>query len=534
MNDYNIKKEPIVIVGAGPAGLTAAYELAQLKFKVVVLECSASSGGISKTINYKGNLIDIGGHRFFSKSEKVLKWWAQMLPFSEVPKNTKINYHNKSVDLKDIISSGKNELMILRDRKSRIYFHRRFFEYPLQVNYALIKNLGKRRSLRIVKDLIKAKIKPIKNEKSLEDFYINRFGEELYKTFFKDYTKKVWGLSCKDLSADWGRQRVKSLDIRSIIWHSIKKLIYSTGTYGSKAQRSLIEKFLYPAKGPGMMWDKVEEKCLENGVQIIKQAWVNHIGLKSNSAYKVSYVKDDATHEIKCSALISTMPLKHLIRSLSPSAPKHVRSISDNLQYRDFIIVGLSFTKLKFKQEKNEFIKDNWLYIQDKGVKIGRLQVFNNWSPHMVNGDHCWIGAEYFCSKGDSIWNLDQKEMIRLAVEELEQIGIVDKTEYLDGTVVKCPKAYPSYTGSYSQMSVIQGYVEELHNGYPVGRNGLHKYNNQDHSMLTAFKAVELIKNKSSSKKELWTINADDEYHEVLTKRSKSMYKKIKSVLVKT
>jgi protoporphyrinogen oxidase len=508
-------KKKIVIVGAGPAGLTAAYELAQTgNYDITVLEADNQVGGISKTVNHQGNLIDIGGHRFFSKSQKVLNWWAIFLPILDTTHHLNIGYHSETQNLDKMLRKNEEGAMLVRKRKSRIYFNKKLFDYPLKINPQLLFNLGIMKSFRIVRGIILSRIFPIKEERHLEDFFINNFGMELYQTFFKGYTEKVWGKSCTELSSEWGRQRIKSLKIRDLLKHSVRKIIVPRKSRNEKT-RSLIEKFLYPAKGPGMLWEKVALSCQESGVEILFQCQLTKIHFREGMAYKVacqSTLNPDKGFELECDAVFSTMPIKNLFRSLQVQVPRKVFEIANGLEYRDFMIVGLELKKLKIDQEKGGLIKDNWLYIQEGNVKVGRLQIFNNWSPFMTSGDSVWIGAEYFCKQNDELWNLSDEKVISFALAELSLIGILDSKEYLSGKVVRCPKAYPTYTGSYHELNQVIEYLETKQNLFLMGRNGLHKYNNQDHSMLTAFKAVELFEKGETSKKEIWAINSDDEY----------------------
>ncbi|MEY3367944.1 MAG: hypothetical protein RI973_1099 [Bacteroidota bacterium] len=513
----------IVIIGAGPAGLTAAYELAKTgKYQITVLDRDTQVGGISKTVNHKGNLIDMGGHRFFSKSERVLKWWADFLPIVDTTHQIEIFYHHKKTGIDDILMKQARNAMLVRPRKSRIYFKRKMFDYPLKVNVQLFKNLGLLWSLQVARDVFRARLFPIRPENTLEHFYINRFGRTLYETFFKDYTHKVWGKPCSEISSEWGRQRVKSLGIREILWHSLKNAFAAPGRK-KDSSRTLTEKFLYPAKGPGMMWEVVQQQCEALGVRFEMMAEVRSLSTDKDKVTFVSYEQNGTLKSIACDAAFSTMALNELVASLECPQPEKVRRVAAELEYRDFLIVGLLLKKLSFEDPGRVPLKDNWLYIQEKDVKVGRLQIFNNWSPFMVEGNGTWIGAEYFCSHGDCISSQKDEDLIRLAVKELHQIGILDPEQFEEGRVVRCSKAYPSYTGSYNEIEVIKEFLSGFENLYPMGRNGLHKYNNQDHSMLTAFKAVELFEQGIASKEEIWAINTEEEYHEeVSTKEAQA------------
>lgn len=509
-------KKRIVIIGAGPAGLTAAYELSRRSgHEILVLESDGQVGGISRTVDYKGNLIDIGGHRFFSKSDKVLEWWANFLPVVDTSHpHSQITYHNRKKEIDSLLWRSAKNAMLIRPRQSRIYFKNRMFDYPLKLSPDLVLKLGKKRSLRIARDLLKSWVMPIRPEKNLEDFYINRFGREIYRMFFKDYTQKVWGKPCTEISAEWGRQRVKSLNVPELVWHSLRKVL-GFGKVGSDGtSRSLIERFLYPAKGPGMLWEKVTEECRAVGVTISMHSKVTGLNVEGGRVVSVAYEKDGETYSVDCDEVFSTMPLQQLAASMGPAVPEKVQAVFRSLEYRDFLIVGLKLSELLFDKEDGEFIRDNWIYIQDKGVQVGRMQIFNNWSPYMVAGEGYWIGAEYFCNEADDLWRMKDEDLIRLALKELEAIGVLNAERYLDGTVVRCPKAYPSYTGAYTDIGKVRTFLSSIGNLYPMGRNGLHKYNNQDHSMLTAFHAVDSMLAGGLDKDDVWDINSDEEYHE--------------------
>lgn len=504
----------IVIIGAGPAGLTAAYELAKSqKYSICILEAEHSVGGISKTVRHQDNLIDIGGHRFFSHSKKVLDWWLQFLPIVDTTSHMEISYHQERQSLDEVILQKSEEAMLIRSRKSRIYFKKQLIDYPLKLNLRLLIALGLGSSARIMLGILRSRISPMKEVKNLEEFFINNFGKELYEIFFKEYTEKVWGKPCTELSADWGKQRIKTLKIRDIVLHSVLKWVMPQRKFKSQA-RTLTEKFLYPSKGPGMLWEKVADECQKMGVTLTKGSKVDGLHFQDNLVKSVSYsCHENLPQEMECDAIFSTMPINDLIRSMQTDIPSAVVSVSQSLEYRDFIIVGLELRELELLPEKGKkMVEDNWLYIQDTGVKVGRLQLFNNWSPFMTTGDHAWIGAEYFCKKGDEVWSMTDEALVDFALSELDSIGILSKHNFVSGKVVKCPKAYPSYTGSYNQLHLVQDFLESIPNLFLMGRNGLHKYNNQDHSMLTAFKAVELFEKNSNSKEEIWAIHSDDEY----------------------
>jgi len=513
------KKKTVIIVGAGPAGLTAAYEfLKHTDIKPVVFEASKDIGGISKTVNYKGNFIDIGGHRFFSKSDRVMEWWKNILPVQGGKDSEQFFGINSNGPDPDKV----NRVMLVRSRLSRIYFIRKFFAYPISLTFNTIRNLGLIRLIRIAFSYLYIKIFPLKNENSLEDFFINRFGKELYKIFFRDYTEKVWGIACSKIKAEWGSQRIKGLSVSEAFKHAIKKIIGKDKTVDQKGtETSLIERFLYPKYGPGQMWKEVARQVEEMGGEILINNKV--IGFKKIDERIISVkVLDEKSKTKTYSAdyFISTMPVKELIKSISPQAPEKVLSVANGLIYRDFITVGLLMDKLLLKNqtgndENNNLISDNWIYIQEPDVKLGRLQIFNNWSPYMVkDGSKVWMGLEYFCDEGDDLWIMSDDEIKELAVNELASIGIIDRKDVNDSVLIRMLKTYPAYFGTYDEFYFIREYTDRIENLFLIGRNGMHKYNNQDHSMLAAMTTVENIKTGNKNKDNIWSVNTEKDYHE--------------------
>lgn len=504
----------VIIVGAGPSGLTAGLELIKKGYKVTILEATNSIGGISQTIQHNNQRIDIGGHRFFSKDERVMKWWSEILPYQgALAKDDK-----KLGRSARIISGGpdpetENEVFLIRHRVSRIFYKQKFFDYPISFSVRTFLNMGLGTSIIAGCSYIISCIKKLP-EDSLENFYINRFGKKLYSMFFEEYTTKVWGRTPAEISADWGAQRVKGVSVSSLIKNSIQKLVPSKNM---KVETSLIEEFYYPKYGPGQLWETVAKRFMEEGGSLIlgkEVETVEHDG-KRITAVKC---KDGAVYS--CDELFSSMPLKQLISALK-NAPENISSISAGLPYRDFITVGLLVDRLKIKNETTiptlgNIVPDCWIYVQDIGVKMGRIQIFNNWSPYMLKDpEHTvWIGLEYFCQEGDSFWNMSEEETIKLAVEELGKIGVMDSsTKIQDSCRVKIKKAYPAYFGTYKQIDKLVKYLNEFENLYCIGRNGQHRYNNMDHSMVTAFTAIECMEN-GKSKMELWNVNTEQEYHE--------------------
>lgn len=509
-----------IIIGAGPAGLTAAYELLQHTcIKPIVIEMSEDMGGISKTINYKGNRIDIGGHRFFSKSSRVMEWWQNILPIQNNSNEEVLNLNYQGKEKKIKITKPKeikistDKVLLIRNRVSRIYFLQKFFKYPISLSFQTFYNLGFTTTFKIGISYLFIKLFPRTHESSLEDFFINRFGKTLYNTFFKDYTEKVWGLSCKEIPSDWGAQRIKGVSIGKAIKHAFSK---KSDIHQKNVETSLIEKFLYPKLGPGQMWEEVADIIKSKGGEILinKRATEIYINKSQINQIIITDLKTNKKSTLKGNYFFSTMPVKELINIINPKPPINILEIANNLKYRDFITVGLLLTDLKIKNNSN-LISDNWIYIQEKSVKLGRLQIFNNWSTSLVaNPENVWIGLEYFCNEGDFLWQKSDDEFIKFAIAELVSINIIESNSVLDSTIIKIPKTYPAYFGSYNRFNEIKDYTNNIENLFLIGRNGMHKYNNQDHSMLTAITAVENIKNNIKTKENIWTVNTEQDYHE--------------------
>lgn len=526
-----------IIIGAGPAGLTAAFELIDKKtgIKPIIYEASNDIGGISKTVNYKGNRIDIGGHRFFSKSDRVMDWWARIMPTQGAPSKDDllidIKYQGKTrsvtLDPNGPDPEKTDLVMLVRDRLSRIFYLRKFFAYPISLSAQTLKNLGPARIAKIGVSYTRARLFPIKNEQTLEDFFINRFGKELYLTFFKDYTEKLWGVPCNQITAEWGAQRIKGLSISKALAHAAKSVVNKKPAQDiaqKEIETSLIEHFLYPKFGPGQMWEEVARLVQKGGGKIHMQHEVVGIVNKKGkiTAVKVKDARTGKVSEVTGDYFFSTMPVKELIAGMEGDAvPSNVREVADGLLYRDFITVGLLLKKMLIKNETERktvgnIVPDNWIYIQERDVKVGRLQIFNNWSPYMVK-DHentVWVGMEYFVQEGDDIWTKSDKAMKEFGISELAKIGMIDPADVLDGTVLRVKKTYPAYFGTYERFNEIKDYVNSISNLFLIGRNGMHRYNNQDHSMLTAMIAVENIIAGKKDKSNLWRVNTEKEYHE--------------------
>jgi protoporphyrinogen oxidase len=530
MSSTDRQSKIAVIAGAGPAGLTAALELLRRSdIAPIVFEADTQVGGISKTINYRGNRMDLGGHRFFSKSDWVMRWWQEILPVAQEQMQSsgalRVRYQGQSHDLApEVLASVTSDaVMLVRQRLSRIFYRRRFFDYPLTLKVSTIKHLGLAEVAKIGLSYGQSQLRARSPEVTLEDFLVNRFGFRLYRTFFKSYTEKVWGVPCKEISAEWGAQRIKGLSITKAIANAVASPFRSSADAAQKqTETSLIERFLYPKFGPGQMWEEVARRVADRGGQIHLRHRV--VGIERNELLVTAVnVLDDASGSVRrvpCGHFISTMPVKNLIAFLEPP-DSAVQRIADQLPYRDFITVGLLLRRMnstsgeRGKLALNGMPPDNWIYIQEPDVRIGRLQVFNNWSPALVaDPNTVWLGLEYFCREGDDLWSMENGQFIDFAAAELAKIGLIDRRDVIDGTLVRVPKAYPAYFGTYSEFDKLRAYLDQFANLYAVGRNGMHRYNNQDHSMLAANCAVSSILDGGRRKAAVWQVNAEDEYHE--------------------
>jgi len=513
-----------IIAGAGPAGLTAAYELlARTDVKPLVFELDTQVGGISKTINHRGNRMDLGGHRFFSKSDWVMNWWQNLLPVAagEDTADLKLTYQGSTRPFEPGApgAAASDEVMLVRSRLSRIYYRRKFFDYPLKMNLATVSNLGLGYMTGVGLSYARARLFPRRDEVSLEDFFINRFGDRLYRTFFKDYTEKVWGVSCREISAEWGAQRIKGLSISKAIAHAVLKPFRTLGdTRQKKTETSLIERFLYPKFGPGQMWEVAAARIQSKGGELrLRHRLVElHTVDRRVVAASVRDENDGSVTRIPCDYFFSTIPVKDLAALLKP-ADVEIARVAAALPYRDFMTAGLLVKKMLPSSRGDSptaFPPDNWIYVQEPDVKLGRLQIFNNWSPYLVaDPNTVWLGLEYFCNEGDGLWSMPDAAFLDFAARELAKIGLIDYADVLDGTVVRVPKAYPAYFGEYRGIGKVRAFLDEWSNVFPIGRNGMHRYNNQDHSMLAAKAAVDCIAD-GGDKAVIWQVNAEDEYHE--------------------
>jgi len=507
----------IVIIGAGPAGLTAAYELLRLGkgYDVVVLEATGAIGGIARTIEHGGNRMDIGGHRFFSKDERVNAWWNAVMPRQGAPALDDAVLNRKV----DCVPGGpdpekEDRVMLKRRRVSRIYYLKKFFDYPVTMSLATIRNLGLFRTFRAGVSYLWSSVFR-KKETSLENFYVNRFGRVLYGMFFEDYTTKIWGRAPKEISADWGAQRVKGLSILALLRNIF-------GKRKKTVETSLITEFLYPKYGPGQLWECVAADIRAMGGTILTHAAVETVDVRDGAVVSVSYRRDGTTLSVPGDQFISTMPLRDLVAGMGPAVPDRVREVAAGLPYRDFVTIGLLVPKLNLKNETDlttlgGIVPDCWIYVQERDVKLGRIQVFNNWSPYMVKDPRTtvWIGLEYFCQEGDAFWNLSDAEAKDLAVSELVKMGVIDAgSPILDSVREQVRKAYPAYFDSYARIGELTPFLDGIGNLWCIGRNGQHRYNNMDHSMVTAFRAVEAIDAGRTDKTAVWNVNTEESYHE--------------------
>jgi protoporphyrinogen oxidase len=465
----------VIIIGAGPAGLTAAYELSKTGTPNVVLEKDDVVGGLSRTVSYRGYLFDIGGHRFFTKVQVVHDLWREILG---------------------------DENFCRRERLSRIYYNKVLFHYPLRVANTL-RGMGLWNSLLILLSYLRAQLFPITPEESLEAWVSNRFGRRLYRIFFKTYTEKVWGIPCSEISADWAAQRIKGLSL----FTAVKNALLRQQTSNSSATvTSLIDSFHYPRRGPGMMWEAAASFVRASGNEILFNAAVRRIAHNGNRVRALEAVIDGQNRIFEGTHFISSMPIRELIDRLDPSAPSEVQEAARSLNYRDFITVALIV-------DKEHLFPDNWIYVHDPAVKLGRIQNFKNWSPDMLpDRSKTCLGLEYFCFEGDGLWTMSDRDLIALAKAELKTLALAEPDEIIDGKVVRVPKAYPVYDSHHREaLSIIRKFLAPLANLQLVGRNGMHKYNNQDHSMLTAMLAVRNIQGANHG---LWEVNVERDYHE--------------------
>ena len=483
----------VVIIGAGPAGLTAAYNLLKnsKNFEVVVLEENSQVGGLSKTVIYDGNRMDLGGHRFFTKDDEILNMWETILPIG---------------------NEKKDKVLLERPRVSHIFYNGKYFDYPVNLSFKTIKCLG-------LKDTIVAGFSYLKTffhklpEDNLENFYINRFGKKLYEVFFKDYTEKLWGIAPINIDSSWGSQRVTGISIKEVLKDYFKRLFKIKD---KNKQTSLIDKFLYPKYGPGLMYEELSNLVTKLGGKVLLNSKVIGIKRKDNIVKEIIYQENNTIKKVNCDYLISSMPIKDLINAMN-SVPKTIKNMANKLPYRDYVTVGVILDKIK-----NMNLNDTWIYVQSKKQKIGRIQVFNNWSKYLVNDKNTIsLGLEYFCNENDDFWLMDDDKLKELAISELLEMSIIDKdTKVLNYHIERVKKAYPAYFGAYRNFPKIKKYLDDINNLYCIGRNGMHRYNNMDHSMKTALVCTDIIINNLNSKEDIWNVNTEKDYHEVKNEKA--------------
>ena len=467
---------PVVVVGAGPAGLTAAVRLRQADVDVTVVEATDSVGGISRTVERDGWRFDLGGHRFFTKVPEVEAFWHEVLP---------------------------DEDFLMRPRMSRILYRGKLFDYPLKPFNALF-GLGVLEAIRCVLSYALVRVRPPKDQSNFEGWVAARFGWRLYRIFFKTYTEKVWGVPATDIQADWAAQRIKNLSLLNAVTSA-----FGLGRSGGQIT-TLIEEFQYPRLGPGMMWDTARDLVLADGGQLRMQAKVASVRHAAGAAHTV--VLADGT-ELAASSVVSTMPLPSLVRAMDPPAPADVLEAADGLSFRDFLTVALVVPA-------SAGFPDNWIYIHEPGVRVGRVQNFGSWSPQLVKDGYTCLGLEFFVSRGDDLWESTDEELIALGKAELATLGLAQTDQVQAGYVVRVPKAYPVYDEGYAErVDLLRGWLAEtVPNVHPVGRNGMHRYNNQDHSMLTAMLTVDNI--VTGAQHDVWTVNVEEDYHETVSPTS--------------
>lgn len=519
-----MKKKNVIIIGAGPAGLTMAHELLKedgnKEYDVTILEETSVIGGISQTVKYNGNRMDIGGHRFFSKDDRVMKFWSDLMPIQG-----KNSFDDEMLGReKPLVEGGPNpetedNVMLVRHRVSRIYYLRKFFDYPISMKLETFKNMGLINTIKAGFSYLKTLVVK-REEKSLEDFYINRFGKVLYSMFFEKYTEKLWGRHPSEISADWGAQRVKGISIKAVIKDMFQK------AFGKKnkenTETSLIEEFWYPKFGPGHLWETLANKVTEQGAEIKKGYAVKKLNFKNGKIVSVECEVNGVKETIGGDIFVSTMPMNDLVAGFSGiKVPNNIQRIAKGLPFRDFITVGLLVDKLNLENKTKiktlgDIVPDCWIYVQEPDVKMLRIQIFNNWSPYLLQDaeNKVWMGLEYTCEEGDKYWNMSDEEFINFAIDELVSMKIITKDQVQDSHREKIKKAYPAYFDTYKDIDQLIKYVDKIDNLFCIGRNGQHRYNNMDHSMVTAIEAAKNIRTGKKTKENIWNVNTDKEYHE--------------------
>lgn len=509
-------RKTALIIGAGPAGLTAAYTLLnETDLVPIVLEADDAVGGISRTVLYHGNRMDLGGHRFFTKNDEVNALWQSLMPLQGAPAFDDLALGRE----KPLAPNGPDpektdRVMLVRDRVSRIYFSRRFFDYPISMKWQTIRNMGLCRTVRAGFGYLGACICKRK-ETSLKDFLINRFGTPLYTMFFESYNEKLWGRNPSEIAPDWGAQRIKGLSLKKAVVEMVKSTF---GIRGKGAvETSLIEQFAYPKYGPGQLYEIMAEEIERRGGTILRGKTVTRLHTENG---RIRSVETADGSRYAADVVFSSMPVKDLVAGLDGPVPDDVQTVAAGLPYRDFITVGLLVDRLKLKNETDrrtlgDIVPDCWIYVQERDVRMGRIQIFNNWSPYLVQdpAHSVWLGLEYFCSEGDDLWTMPDADFLQMAESELVRMGIIETGAVRDGVRLRVKKAYPAYFDTYDRFEVVRNYLDSFENLYCIGRNGQHRYNNMDHSMLTAIEAVRAYRN-GTGKEAVWNVNTEESYHE--------------------
>ena len=512
----------VLIIGAGPAGLTAAYELLKRgEFDVTILEKTDRIGGISQTVRHGGNRMDIGGHRFFSKDQRVMQWWADMMPLQGAP-----SFDDKTLGRDVTLTEGgpdpeqEDRVMLIRNRVSRIYYDKHFFDYPISLKWETLKTMGFGTTMKVGFSFLKATLMKKPND-NLENYYINSFGKKLYSMFFEGYTEKLWGRHPSEIDASWGKQRTKELSIFGILKDMLGKVFLTKEQRQKQVQTSLIEEFRYPKFGPGQLWETVADEVQKMGGKLIMDTEVLGVTTDGGKVTSVAFRDANGDHTEDADIVFSSMPVKDLVAGMN-DVPADIARVAEGLPYRDYVTVGLLVDKLELKNETKlktlgNIVPDCWIYVQDTGVKLGRLQIYNNWSPYLVADPEntVWVGLEYFCNEGDDFWNLSEEDCTQLAIRELVSMGVIrDASCVRDSHRERIQKAYPAYFDTYDEMDKLVTYLSSFENLYCVGRNGQHRYNNMDHSMATSFEAVDNILAGKTDKANVWNVNTEQEYHE--------------------
>ena len=517
------EKTKVIIIGAGPAGLTAGVELLKdngsEKYDVTMLEASNMIGGISRTVNYKGNRMDMGGHRFFSKMPEVNEWWNDMLPVQgSLPKDDLILGRTSALEKGGPDPEKEDKVMLKRNRISRILFNGKFFDYPITLKVETFKNMGLGTTIIAGFSYLKSMIFKRK-ENSLEDFYVNRFGYKLYSMFFEHYTENLWGRHPSKIDPSWGAQRVKGLSIFGVLKNALD---VKFGKNKGEVETSLIQEFEYPKYGPGQMWETAAERFEETGGNLIMNAEVISIRKDDEKITQVIYKKDNGEEiSLDTDIVISSMPVKDLVLAMN-DVPQKENEIAAGLPYRDYKTVGVLLNKLNLENKTDvktigNIVPDNWIYIHDRGVTMGRMQIYNNWSPYLVEDleNTVWVGTEFFCDEGDEMWNMSDEDFADLAIKDMITMNMIDsEDQVLDTHVEVVKKAYPAYFDTYDEMDTLVDWLKTIDNLYCVGRNGQHRYNNMDHSMMTSFLTVKNIKENIKDKTAIWEVNTEKVYHE--------------------